>query len=260
MLKDSLLWHCVHPEKSDVFLFGTAHIYDAAVISSLSALSPILNQCAYFLSEIELDSEPSYQIDWTGARNTMSKNYSEKAKYKWLRQLNKSFGLNSEMDTSMLPFQIIQRVNDALTPSDSEIFVDMYLWNLAKQAGLHSAGLESVEDQQSYLQKLFLTTGWKDVKSLACNPGKHRKEIHGMLEDYRKQRIVAMYKKSKRTLGKSRHWMLLKRNQNMFSTILKYTASGRTFVAAGAAHLAGKNGLLAMLRREGYVCKPLSFK
>lgn len=259
MLKDSLLWHCVHPNRSDIFLFGTAHIYDAAVISTLSSLNPIISHCDYFLSEIELDSTPSYQMDWSSSPKLSSESYSEKAKSKWLRQLQKSFGLSEALHTTMFPFQIIQMVNDALTPSDSVEFVDMCLWNMAKQAGVHSAGLESLDDQKTYLQMLFSTTGWKDVKLLARNPGKHRKEVHGMLSDFRNQRIVAMYKKSKRTLGKSRYWMLHKRNQNMYLTIQKYSAMGRTFAAAGAAHLAGKNGILALLHREGYRCRPLLF-
>jgi len=50
------------------------------------------------------------------------------------------------------------------------------------------------------------------------------------------------------------------RNQNWIPKIEKLIHSQRTFIAVGAAHLAGERGLIYLLREQGYILEPVSDK
>jgi uncharacterized protein YbaP (TraB family) len=52
--------------------------------------------------------------------------------------------------------------------------------------------------------------------------------------------------------------LLDNRNINWMKTIPPLMKDGGLFLAAGALHLSGNNGLVNLLRKEGYTVKPIS--
>jgi uncharacterized protein YbaP (TraB family) len=57
--------------------------------------------------------------------------------------------------------------------------------------------------------------------------------------------------------GNSQEALLDKRNQNWIPLIEKNITSKPTFIAFGAGHLGGKNGVVALLRAKGYTLTPI---
>jgi hypothetical protein len=51
--------------------------------------------------------------------------------------------------------------------------------------------------------------------------------------------------------------LLTKRNINWIPKIMETIAEGSTFIAVGCAHLIGDDGLIELLREEGYVVEPI---
>ena len=52
--------------------------------------------------------------------------------------------------------------------------------------------------------------------------------------------------------------LLNKRNTNWIPKLMKYFDEGSTFVAVGAGHLSGPNGVIELLRNKGYKVEPIS--
>ena len=50
---------------------------------------------------------------------------------------------------------------------------------------------------------------------------------------------------------------ILARNRRMLDSLLPYLENNSVFVAVGALHLPGEDGLLGLLRKRGYELKPL---
>lgn len=58
--------------------------------------------------------------------------------------------------------------------------------------------------------------------------------------------------------GYMRHSLINKRNRKMLENMEPYLKSGNSFIAVGALHLPGKNGLLYQLEQKGYFIWPAS--
>lgn len=57
--------------------------------------------------------------------------------------------------------------------------------------------------------------------------------------------------------AKSKVEMLDNRNKNWVVQLPELMKDKSIFVAVGAAHLAGKNGVINLLREAGYIVKPI---
>jgi uncharacterized protein YbaP (TraB family) len=77
---------------------------------------------------------------------------------------------------------------------------------------------------------------------------------------YKSQQINEIEKLfSKTEMGMQDHQDILlnDRNKNWVGQLKNIMKTTHVFVAVGAGHLVGKQGLIALLRKEGYTVKPL---
>ena len=58
-------------------------------------------------------------------------------------------------------------------------------------------------------------------------------------------------------MGESRYIMLEKRNINWVAQLKKIMDKKNIFIAVGAGHLVGENGVIDLLKKEGYKLRPL---
>lgn len=80
-----------------------------------------------------------------------------------------------------------------------------------------------------------------------------------MLKIYLHQDIRRLYQMGKRQAGVLRNTLIYQRNHLMVEGILQEFISGHApFVAIGAGHLAGEQGVLRLLKRAGVKVRPIS--
>jgi uncharacterized protein len=259
MLTNSILWKCSGKSNELIYLFGTAHVYDKDYVLALDSLRPYLSDAQVFLAEISLDTLDEFDVYSSQTSNQNKFPYSSKKQIAFNTSLKQYFGLNAIDLLVQTPFEIVHSIQSSLLPSNSDVFADLYLWNLARSIGMECLGMESNYSQRMLMNKLVKETSWREVKRIVSNPTRYRKEMNQMLFDYEKQRLVALYKKSRKSLGNMKRPLLTERNYIMFEAIISNSTKGNVFTAVGAAHLAGRFGLLALLKRSGFKCKPLPF-
>ena len=95
------------------------------------------------------------------------------------------------------------------------------------------------------------------------NPGEIRKELADLLVVYKAGDIEELYKlilNSTMEYGKYEEALLLERNRRWIPRIENIILEMPTFVAVGAGHLGGPEGVIALLRERGYTVQavPLS--
>ena len=77
-----------------------------------------------------------------------------------------------------------------------------------------------------------------------------------MLKLYEEENITAildmMNDDTNKTVSEHQDVLLKQRNENWISKIEEYAKDQPTFFGVGAGHLPGKNGVIQLLRNEGY--------
>jgi uncharacterized protein YbaP (TraB family) len=147
-------------------------------------------------------------------------------------------------------------------------FLDRAIGQMALARGIPVVGLEKIEEQLAVLAGAPL----EDQARLLVAVAKYGKHLEDMMETYEQlyleRRISSLWLLSMQGVPSDeidpRIWaymedmMINKRNRLMLERSLPLLASGNTFIAVGAAHLPGDQGLVELIRKAGYEVTPVN--
>ena len=280
-----MLFHVTGEKGREMYLFGTIHVADRRVDLALSKLAPILDDCDALGVEFDLvafENDYAAQVrsmsqflytDGSTVDQHMPKELYERAAallneaglqpdftkiYKlsmWSTLVEQAalmtrtdFDMNVGMDRSLIHYCYDHKipVRDVESP---ELQYDM-------MAGfsdelcllLIESVLDSLEDYGEGLNKLYdaWLEGNYDNLLAVLNEEEESGEAltpeqEALLEDYNDQ-------------------MLTQRNLGMRDRALEWMEAGdKVFFAVGAAHLMDEDGLVALLRAEGYTVEQIEY-
>ncbi len=261
--RSSLLWS-IEKEGSVSYIFGTMHVRDYRVHSFVDLVSPYIDKCQAFATEFHLNEMAT--IGSTGYQyfpdGKIMADYLPPAKYaKVASMINKSFQIDVTQLGRLLPLLIINMISESILINSENMPLDSVLWQYADKEQKELFGLESISDQFRIMSSIPIPYQLQSIVAIAKNPKSFRTKLKRMIDLYEKQDVDMLYKFSKRSLGKQRKLMLYDRNKKMVDRISDEVMVGKSaFCAVGAAHLSGKYGLLALLKKKGFIVKPIFFK
>jgi len=170
--------------------------------------------------------------------------------------LQKNIGMSAKMINNFKPFMI----NSMLLPKllDCEFqSVEMELMKVTKNQNEKVFGLEKVTDQLAVFDKIpYKEQAEELVKTAKSNLEIEKAEFKKMMEIYRNKDIEAMLSSMETSENKisSEYQSILlnNRNKNWIPVIENAVRETATFFGVGAAHLAGEEGVIKLLRKKGY--------
>lgn len=142
---------------------------------------------------------------------------------------------------------------------------------LARQAeiqGSELAGLETVEEQLTLFANMPLDLQTKYLVSVARLGNRTSDFFETLISLYEQRRITAymplmlklepMDKDGEAMMAFVEEELTRKRNHTMARRAEKLLARGNAFIAVGALHLPGEEGLVELIRKSGYKVTPLN--
>jgi uncharacterized protein YbaP (TraB family) len=150
-------------------------------------------------------------------------------------------------------------------PPETGFFMDLSLSLRATGSGLKVEGLETLEQQLSFLQNMPMSMQLS-LLDQAIAEFSQVNEVHTrMVDAYLENNLVDLQALSNEQLQavgeKARNYFInagiIARNHRMASSLLSHLEKNTVFVAVGALHLPGEEGLLNILRRQGFELSPL---
>lgn len=257
--KNSLLWEISGGDLRGVsYLFGTMHVKDERAFSLVKEVQNFIDACETFATEFNLKEAQSGvapDILDLPDKQKLTDFISQKKYNKLRKTFIRHFNFDIEPLQTSMPLIISNALSAQSLQSEREVSLDEYLWQYAERREKVTLGIETFAEQIAILHKIPLAYQFKALSDVAKNISKFNKQHKKLAQLYEAQNIRQLYKSTKKSIGGARHILLYNRNQIMAERIASMATEQTLFAAVGAAHLAGKKGILKLLKDGGLQVK-----
>lgn len=261
----SLLWKVSGKKmRAPSYLYGTIHIQDARVASFDTTVLNALNRSEAFAMEVLLD-----EIDMRGIRKAMMmpegkylNTLLSQEDFALLDSICKAkLGVSAIFMNGMKPFFVSSTLEQLDLRQDTEDALDLFLLKKARGSGKVCYGLEEYMDQIRAIDAISLKEQADMLRQFLHDTVQASQEFEDMTEAYLRFDLDSLAKMTQDTaLPKKFEKVLVSdRNVTMTKRFLVISGEHTLFCAVGAAHLAGKKGIIALLRKKGYTVEPVPF-
>lgn len=261
----SLLWKVSgNGLKETSYVFGTIHLICKNDFVWTEPMGASLKASNKLCLEMDLD-DPALLLSASQAMMDMSgkklSSYFSAAEYELLKKYMKdSVGMDVRMAELMKPvgLQMMLTTKKAVV-CDSSTSYEEYLMKLAKAGSKEVLGLETIQDQLAALDVIPIDSVVKGIMDVVTGRGQSELDFDDMIAAYKQQDIEKLHTliEGKDGIGAASKELVDDRNKKWMERMSAYMKEGSVFFAVGAGHLAGANGVLALLMARGYRVVPV---
>lgn len=270
MNNKSLLWEVTGKDLSKpVYIYGTMHLLCASDAALSDNLQNIVKDADEIYFEIDMDDigELLSGLKEGAMKNdtSLSDLYSSD-EYERIKSFfdHHGMGMELQMLNKMQPMLISALVYQAVLPCKAADGIELNIMKLAHQYHKEIKGLETAAFQASVLDKIPYASQAKELLYSIDSVKNTQIETDEMIELYKEQDLDKLLAFSLKTEGGTsseiQDVMINDRNKNWVEKFPEITKDKSILIAVGAGHLGGKEGLLNLLKQEGYNIRPIENK
>ncbi|WP_020179526.1 TraB/GumN family protein [Methylopila sp. M107] len=269
---EGLLWRIEKAGAPASYLFGTMHTTEADLVDLSGPVREALGQAKTVAVEIANGDGPEVQaavaayvtqnaIDMSG-KGLEGLTEAQTAEVK--RRLAEA-GLPAEAVAMLKPWflgiTLATSACELKKMASGKPNVDQTVEKIARDAGVKVVGLETVEEQFGALSKISDETARRMIRDSVATASASDDMQTTTLALYRARRVGWYLATKAETFGSAFDLTAYKdfledivdrRNRLMLERSKALIDQGAAFIAVGALHLPGPNGLVALLRAQGY--------
>lgn len=246
------------------FLFGTFHLMCKNDIQFSSQLKAALSNTTTMYMELDMD-DPGLMLSammlMTMKGGKKLPDFYSKEEYKKIETFFKdSLSAPLSFLQTMKPFMLLALLYPKMMPCKTVSGVEEELMKLAKFQKKEIKGLETMELQAAVFDSIPYEEQAKELLKSIDSIEINKKNFDTMMRVYKSQRlsaIEALFSKSEFGMQDHEDILLNKRNINWVEKLGTILKKENVFIAVGAGHLVGGNGLITLLRKKGYKVLPL---
>lgn len=263
----SLLWK-IEKEgmKHPSYLFGTMHLIEKQYFYFPETLEKIIKKSDLLVMEIAGVSNQAEAMKYLVLKEGTFFDYFSAAQTDTILNWAKvKMGLDESMFRTTFskfkPFVVVQTATQMQFMGKTESY-EMTFENLANKYKIKIAGLETIADQMNIFDNLSKSQQAEMVMSGIRDEEKTLATTLKMQQMYARQRIDSLYSyihSEGGVLAEEQNAFLDQRNRNWIPKIKEMASNGKAFIAVGAGHLGGENGVIRLLEKEGYKLTPIRF-
>jgi uncharacterized protein YbaP (TraB family) len=251
-----LLWKIKPSGAPASYLFGTMHV---AITRLPPAVALAVVKADSFITETMLDQSATgyYQAQMYSANAPNVGSLFKFAFRERLLDLLVAYGFDRKTALRLKPWAAFTALS---RPKPTGVAtLDQMLEAMARQRGTPVHGLETVEDLVATLDGIPLNQQRMIVRDTVCNRSQIEHQAQELATRYLDQDLAGMVAVSNRyephnpaVARTFKKRLLVERSRRMLKRLHSYLKQGNAFIAVGALHLPGKQGLLRGLASQGY--------
>ena len=268
--ENSLLWEITGKDlTSPSWLYGTIHLISKEDFFLTDSTKAFIDRSKMVTFEINMED----MTDLSAQMGLLMKAFMEDGKtlkdllseedYKLVQEHFQEIGLPLFMFERIKPMFLTVMASGDMSPtsmsSGDMLSYEMEIMELAKNTSKKMGGLESMEFQMSVFDSIPYEAQAQMLVESIKSTDTGDEEFAKMVELYKNQDIQGMVKMMGDDKGIAEYEDLLlnTRNENWIPVMGKMMLDQPTFFAVGAGHLGGEQGVVALLRKDGYTVKPV---
>jgi uncharacterized protein YbaP (TraB family) len=246
------------------FLFGTFHLMCIEDIHFSNQLKEAVKASDEMYMELDMD-DPSTLLSSMLYMNMkdgkkLSDFYTPEEYKKLQTYFTDSLGMPMMLLQRTKPYFLVALLYPKMMNCASPAGVEEELLKIAKEDKKEIKGLETVQFQASVFDSI--PYGWqaKELMENIDSFSVYKKEFDEMIHLYKNQQLDSMQNMlAKSGSGSEKYDNLLvnDRNKKWVKELNEIMRKESVFVAVGAGHLSGDNGLINLLKKEGYKVEAL---
>jgi uncharacterized protein len=265
----SLLWKVTPPgAEKPSYLYGTIHSRDSRAFGLSDSVWIAMGRAEVVAGELDLEKSKQNPLALMNAMmlpegKRLEEFYKKKDWQLIDEHLKERLGMMAAMVQRMKPFFVMAMLTETEMSADEERVLDDHILSTAREQGQRVIGIETVEEQMLAMDALPVEQQADMLLEYVKN-GAISADLNAMMDAYEEQDLDALMQiimsdnYMPETLERA---LLVDRNVRMVHRLDSIMQGGENvFFAVGAAHLPTDDGLIALLRKQGYAVEPVMSK
>lgn len=265
MNEDALLWKITGDNvEGDCYLFGTMHLIQKEYFLFPKKLQKLVKKSDNLVMELAgMPSQTEALSFILLEEGSLFDFFNLEQTDSILTWAKDKFGMEEPAFraafSNMKPFTIVQMGTQLYFAGKTESY-EMSLERIAKENDINIIGLETAEEQMSLFDNLTVKQQADMVMEGIRDGDKAIEFIQEMQQVYRNQNVDSLYTMISQeggVISEEQQKFLDDRNENWIPLIKNHIATDNVFIAVGAGHLGGPNGVIRLLEKKGYQLTPI---
>lgn len=272
------LWRIEKPGVAPSHLLGTVHVTDPRIATLTPAAAAALAEAKSVVLEVADLSPAATAEAITRAAplilSTDGRRLDQKltpAEFELVKTKLASAGLPGELGSQFKPWIVYMILSvsecERRKVQDGALVLDMRIAEQARQRGIPVMGLETIDEQLTAMASVPDDQQLEVLKATLKYARQSDDLMETVLQLYLRREMgaawpfqVALAAKAgidAAPLNTFRQQLVVRRNLHMRQGLVPMLDKGGAFVAVGALHLVGREGLVTLLREAGFTVTPV---
>ena len=257
-ISQSLLWKISgNGLPSPSYLYGTIHLKDKRIFEWHDSVYARLSLCQAFAGELDLSEDNIRKVlDYMmlPEGQTLHDRFSTE-EYQLVKDAVRSCsGYELALFDRFKPATLISLCFIGKSGENLEASVDELLYKKAVEYGKQVTGIETIEEQAAILDKIPDSY----VVEYFRNLDEQEEEFDRLIRCYRRADLDSLWllMQDEESGSMLNDDLIRLRNIRMTERLIPLIRQQSAFIAIGSGHLPGNEGVIALLRKEGFAVEP----
>lgn len=259
--ENSLLWEISgNGLKKPSFIYGTIHIKNKRVFQYDTIVSYLFKYADVYAMEISMDEINPIKAAKSIMMEDDIKNHLSESEYKLLDSfLYANTKTRLESVSKQKPFFLTSLLAESLYGGDMKFALDLDFYMKAKQNNKEVIGVEKFEEQMAAVDSLTIREQIELILDTFKDTISPEQQAEKMIDTYVAGNLTDLMTlmNDYSSNEKFERLFITQRNHRMVNRIAENNKNKSYFIALGAAHLPGEQGVIELLKKKGFTVKPI---